>query len=540
MKIITFLFTAALLQTLIYAQTFQWVSTVPLDIQTNPAFLHCPTVLDNNGSLVSARLINSKEIYSIAYYGDFLIEKTDSSGLLIWADSINGKADVAEIIADGENNIIGYGTFIDTLVIGNSALIRTGQGTGSFIFKSDSDGNLIWLKDGAQYITGFGVITALEPDSLNNILIGTSDYPVESKILKLDAEGNQTSIITETNIATISDIKKDPAGNIWATGFAFNGPVSFNGHDTTAPFSYTEYVVKYNPAGIAERINFIQDVTVQQFQIETDDSGNAYLAGNLLDSTSFGELHANGPQWIYDFFVTKIDPDGNFIWLNEIPQGNPLGDAFVGNDNFLSCDADGNTYLTGTFRGTINFGDSLVLTPLNYDDIFAVSYDRNGVIEWAKAAGSDLYDVGCSITPGEPGNYYLSGLTGQNFVFDTISGTGEIYNLYLAKLKSESTVITGNENTGERTRPYKFTLMQNYPNPFNPSTKIKYSVAASEFISLKVYDILGKEITVLVNEYKPAGNYEVNFYASKLSGGVYFYRLQSGTAVLAKKMIVLK
>jgi len=540
MKIITFLFTAALLQTLIYAQTFQWVSTVPLDIQTNPAFLHCPAVLDNNGSLVSARLINSKEIYSIAYYGDFLIEKTDSSGLLIWADSINGKADVAEIIADGENNIIGYGTFIDTLVIGNSALIRTGQGTGSFIFKSDSDGNLIWLKDGAQYITGFGVITALEPDSLNNILIGTSDYPVESKILKLDAEGNQTSIITETNIATISDIKKDPAGNIWATGFAFNGPVSFNGHDTTAPFSYTEYVVKYNPAGIAERINFIQDVTVQQFQIETDDSGNAYLAGNLLDSTSFGELHANGPQWIYDFFVTKIDPDGNFIWLNEIPQGNPLGDAFVGNDNFLSCDADGNTYLTGTFRGTINFGDSLVLTPLNYDDIFAVSYDRNGVIEWAKAAGSDLYDVGCSITPGEPGNYYLSGLTGQNFVFDTISGTGEIYNLYLAKLKSESTVITGNENTGERTRPYKFTLMQNYPNPFNPSTKIKYSVAASEFISLKVYDILGKEIAVLVNEYKPAGNYEVNFYASKLSGGVYFYRLQSGTAVLAKKMIVLK
>jgi len=169
-----------------------------------------------------------------------------------------------------------------------------------------------------------------------------------------------------------------------------------------------------------------------------------------------------------------------------------------------------------------------------------VSYDRNGVIEWAKAAGSDLYDVGCSITPGEPGNYYLSGLTGQNFVFDTISGTGEIYNLYLAKLKSESTVITGNENTGERTRPYKFTLMQNYPNPFNPSTKIKYSVAASEFISLKVYDILGKEIAVLVNEYKPAGNYEVNFYASKLSGGVYFYRLQSGTAVLAKKMIVLK
>ena len=222
MKIFTFLLLITFIQTTGYPQTFEWVNTTPLDIQTNPAYLHCPAVLDNNKNPVFARLINFRELYSIAYYGDFQVEKRNSSGMSVWADTIYGKVDVSKIIADGENSIIAYGTFIDTLEIDTAGLIHNGQGTGSFIVKLDSLGNLTWLKDGAQYITGFGTITAIESDGLNNILLGTSDYPVESKILKLDAEGTQLSVIEETNVATVTDIKKDPSGNIWASGFAFN------------------------------------------------------------------------------------------------------------------------------------------------------------------------------------------------------------------------------------------------------------------------------------------------------------------------------
>jgi len=85
-----------------------------------------------------------------------------------------------------------------------------------------------------------------------------------------------------------------------------------------------------------------------------------------------------------------------------------------------------------------------------------------------------------------------------------------------------------------------FELEQNYPNPFNPSTIISYSVPTSSFINLKVYDILGNEVAVLVNEEKPAGNYEINFNASELTGGVYFYQLTSSTFVDTKKMILIK
>lgn len=95
--------------------------------------------------------------------------------------------------------------------------------------------------------------------------------------------------------------------------------------------------------------------------------------------------------------------------------------------------------------------------------------------------------------------------------------------------------------------PIEFLLEQNYPNPFNPTTKIKYSIPSvisteggNLNVVLKVYDILGKQIASLVNEEKPAGNYEINFNAVGLSSGVYFYKLQTGSFTETKKMILLR
>ncbi len=94
----------------------------------------------------------------------------------------------------------------------------------------------------------------------------------------------------------------------------------------------------------------------------------------------------------------------------------------------------------------------------------------------------------------------------------------------------------------------KFKLEQNYPNPFNPTTKIKYTIpivetrhaSSLQMVSLKVYDILGREVTTLVNEEKPVGEYEVEFNAANLPSGIYFYQLKAGGFVETKKMILLK
>jgi hypothetical protein len=92
----------------------------------------------------------------------------------------------------------------------------------------------------------------------------------------------------------------------------------------------------------------------------------------------------------------------------------------------------------------------------------------------------------------------------------------------------------------EDVAPRQYELSQNYPNPFNPSTTIKFELPKASHVSLTVYDILGREVTVLVNEKRDAGVHEVKFDGSNLASGVYFYRLKAGDIVQSKRLLLLK
>jgi len=98
----------------------------------------------------------------------------------------------------------------------------------------------------------------------------------------------------------------------------------------------------------------------------------------------------------------------------------------------------------------------------------------------------------------------------------------------ISSVKQDETFITN------------YNLSQNYPNPFNPTTTIKYQIPELSFIILKVYDVLGNEIVTLVNEEKPSGSYEVEFFGTGLPSGIYFYQLHTASFVETKKMVLLK
>ena len=100
-------------------------------------------------------------------------------------------------------------------------------------------------------------------------------------------------------------------------------------------------------------------------------------------------------------------------------------------------------------------------------------------------------------------------------------------------------VITGVSEESDEI-PTEFLLAQNYPNPFNPSTSISWQLPVGSQTTLKVYDILGREVATLVNEYKQAGKYETEFNAAILPSGVYFYQLKAGEYTSVKKMLLLK
>ncbi|HAY34191.1 MAG TPA: hypothetical protein DCY06_08635 [Bacteroidetes bacterium] len=88
--------------------------------------------------------------------------------------------------------------------------------------------------------------------------------------------------------------------------------------------------------------------------------------------------------------------------------------------------------------------------------------------------------------------------------------------------------------------PTEYSLNQNYPNPFNPNTNIRYDLPNDNFVSIKIYDITGREIKSLVNEFKPAGRYIIAFNASNLSSGIYYYKIKAGDFTQVKKMMLIK
>ncbi len=132
----------------------------------------------------------------------------------------------------------------------------------------------------------------------------------------------------------------------------------------------------------------------------------------------------------------------------------------------------------------------------------------------------------------------------KKIILFTVQNSGLIDSIYSGKilldnLRIHNGVFTDAENEIE-TYPEQFILSQNYPNPYNLTTRIQYSLSSPQYVTLKVYDILGNEIESLVNEEKKAGSYEITWHSKSLPSGVYFYRIQAGSFIASKKMLLLK
>jgi len=179
-----------------------------------------------------------------------------------------------------------------------------------------------------------------------------------------------------------------------------------------------------------------------------------------------------------------------------------------------------------------DMGWTIKLVNANTDEV-AGSFDQ---ITYTKE-NLDKYDninyqVDCSGI--ESGDYYLRLVT--SVVGDAAYNLANVQNDNpgLAKRSYQNITFKGNQT------PTTYDLSQNYPNPFNPTTIINYQVPQNSFVTLKVYDILGREVATLVNDQKTQGRYSVNFDASRLASGVYIYQVRANDFVSSKKMMLIK
>jgi hypothetical protein len=217
-------------------------------------------------------------------------------------------------------------------------------------------------------------------------------------------------------------------------------------------------------------------------------------------------------------FILKVNEIGDIIWFKKYNNGNPSMSV----SNELTNTYDGGYAFTGFWDSAGNFNSYM----------FLLKTDSLGNEEWHKSFGFNDNDRGWGIKQTVDSGYIIIGERGR-YNFD------DIYIVKTDKTGHAEPYI-GVGPSGNSV-PIVFELYQNFPNPFNPITNISYELSANVQVILEVYDILGKEVSLLVNQLQKAGKYTVRFNGTNLASGMYFYRLTvDGVLVTAKKMIILK
>jgi hypothetical protein len=330
---------------------------------------------------------------------------------------------------------------------------------------------------------------------------------------------------------------------------------------------------------------FLVLITVLSLSVKAQISGNALHFDGVNDYVDMGNAATFnvGNAVTYEAWINPDTTLNGFIIAKWVAFQEDIQLGFTGDKIFF--------YLHNVFGGVQLFSSPLV--PLHQYTHIAATYDASSGI--AKLYINGVFDTSKSVFSGvsnSTGNLYFGfNPVRGDFIapFKGIIDEVRIWNIARTESEIQSTMnqslngneegliaywkfdegtgtitfdATSNQNHGtingatwfpgttsadnekNFTQPDQFSLQQNYPNPFNRSTTIKYSIPTSEFVSLKVFDVLGNEVATLVNEEKPAGVYEVEFRSSvgnvQLASGIYFYRLTSGSFVETKKMQLLK
>lgn len=348
--------------------------------------------------------------------------------------------------------------------------------------------------------TGLGSIRGLDFDSKGNLIVASG-----SNLLKIAPSGDKTTVTTETGFiwelkvdsvdnvfyATNTQITKlDPQGNktvianqsgYWYQGIAFDG--KGNVFTSSNMAGQKAHILTPNGNGYTE----------------SPWGGTIQLAGYGIAYDKFG--------WLY---VTNINP-GGLVKTNA--DGTVMIITIGGKAQDCEADSLGNVYVTTQTNNVIKKVD-----PQGNVTIFAgtgTAGTTDGPLTTAQFSSPSYVCV-------HHGDLYI-----------TDNGSQSIR-------KISNILATDIEAGSEKIFPTQYSLSQNFPNPFNPTTTIEYGISVKGNVSLKIFNLLGKEIETLVNDEKNAGTHSVKFDAANLPSGIYFSQLRVGNFTETRKMILLK
>ena len=233
--------------------------------------------------------------------------------------------------------------------------------------------------------------------------------------------------------------------------------------------------------------------------------------------------------------ITSLAASGSVIVAGRWTQPFPVSDSIPPPPGGLFLSTDSGQTWSSYVNGLQGYGYPQVMAvAIRGEDIFAGLTDQGGpnypsMFYTSTIHRDDWINTGQGLPLLGVSSIYIN----DSSIFVGIIHEGGIWRAPLSQ-------VTGIEQPRGPAVPTSIHLSQNYPNPFNPTTNIEYRIANRGFVSLKVYDVLGREVATLVNGVQKAGRYDIKFNASRLASGVYFYRLKAGSYSKTAKMLLLK
>lgn len=465
------------------------------------------------------------EAYFNQFTGHYLLIKYDSNGNQLWtrAGSTNSFGNNAvKVVTDGNGYVYitsRYGSDIYTLKYnssGNLMWTATYDRSGN----DDSPADLFVDSGGNVYVAGTSMGTS-ELGSEDYVTIKYNSSGVQQWAKIYNGPGN--------NYDGVNAITVDSDGEVFVTGIS-----------NESGFAYDYATIKYSSSG--------NELWVNRF----NGSGNNLNFGTSVKSYNNGYVYVvggTGSATLMNFGFLGLNPDGTQQWSTEY---NSNADSLETRP-LLSIDKDGSFYVAGSTRGNgIDYNFVLikyaVTIPVELLSFTAGAFDNNIHLNWSTS--TETNNKGFEVQRNSSlENKWIDigfitgyGTTTKNhnysFVDENLPAGKYQYRLKQINLDGsfEYSQIVGIDIS----LPEVFALSQNFPDPFNPVTTINYSLSNDGKVSLKVYDILGREVSTLVNENQKTGTHSVKFNGINLPSGVYIYKLTSGTNSSSRKMILLK
>lgn len=442
---------------------------------------------------------------------DMTIIKYNSNGTQLWAQSYNSTT-------NGDDGALGVAVddSLNVYVTGYVTL----AGLDMYLVKYNSGGVYQWGQSFGGNSNQDDKAYAITVDQLDNIYIGgytiNNSNGADFTLVKYNRNGSRLWFTKYDGPAHKDDIAECMALS------EENGIYLAGSSKSTSSASSADYLtVRFNPengdtvwsrsyAGSGNEEDKIYAITI-------DDLDNIYVTGSI---TAENPLAQGSPTDMNNNYMTiKYTPDGDVLWSTayDTSSRNETARAlFISHSqNFL--------FVTGSTRKGNN-PDSQDVATIKYDVLTGEQLQAS-VIRGEGNGEDDAYGIYADSAD----NIFLAGYMKNTAPKGLDMFAAKYYGGDLIEVKNISTKVPGS-----------FNLYQNYPNPFNPSTSIKFDVPYTGNIKLALYDILGRQVEILVNETLRSGTYEISFSSVSLASGVYFYELTTDSFRDVKKMILIK